>query len=74
MAPTDAELATQTLIEEGNFRFASFSASDAVTLVGRWVFSSNLSRYLDYSHILSRVSHYESDSAHRLATPEAKVW
>jgi len=33
MAPTDAELATQTLTEEGNYRFPSFSASDAVTLV-----------------------------------------
>ncbi|KAF9468906.1 hypothetical protein BDZ94DRAFT_1152837 [Collybia nuda] len=32
MGPTDAELATQTLSEEGSFRFASFSASDAVTL------------------------------------------
>jgi len=32
MAPTDAELATQTLTEEGNYRFPSFSASDAVTL------------------------------------------
>lgn len=33
MAPTDAELATQALSEEGNFRFQSFSAADAVTLV-----------------------------------------
>ena len=33
MTPTDAEVATQTLIEEGSFRFTSFSASDAVTLV-----------------------------------------
>jgi len=33
MIPTDAELATQTLTEEGSFRFATFSASDAVTLV-----------------------------------------
>jgi len=32
MTPTDAEIATQTLAEEGSFRFASFSASDAVTL------------------------------------------
>jgi len=32
MTPTDAEVATQTLIEEGGFRFSSFSASDAVTL------------------------------------------
>jgi len=32
MTPTDAEIATQTLTEEGGFRFASFSASDAVTL------------------------------------------
>lgn len=33
MYPTDAELATQTLAEEGSYRFPSFSASDAVTLV-----------------------------------------
>ncbi|KAG6866501.1 hypothetical protein C0991_003045 [Blastosporella zonata] len=33
MAPSDAELATQALAEEGNFRFPSFSAADAVTLV-----------------------------------------
>ncbi|KAG6833840.1 hypothetical protein H0H87_011774 [Tephrocybe sp. NHM501043] len=32
MAPSDAELATQALSEEGNFRFPSFTASDAVTL------------------------------------------
>lgn len=32
MAPSDAELATQTLNEEGSIRFPSFSASDAVTL------------------------------------------
>lgn len=33
MHPTDAELATQALAEEGKYRFPSFSASDAVTLV-----------------------------------------
>ena len=33
MYPTDAELATQTLAEESSYRFPSFSASDAVTLV-----------------------------------------
>jgi len=33
MAPSDAELATQCLTEEGNYRFTTFSASDAVTLV-----------------------------------------
>ncbi|KAG5716061.1 hypothetical protein E4T56_gene10797 [Termitomyces sp. T112] len=32
MAPSDAELATHALSEEGSFRFPSFSASDAVTL------------------------------------------
>ncbi|KAF9482028.1 hypothetical protein BDN70DRAFT_911977 [Pholiota conissans] len=32
MHPTDAELATQALAEEGKYRFPSFSASDAVTL------------------------------------------
>lgn len=32
MAPSDAELATQCLTEEGNYRFTTFSASDAVTL------------------------------------------
>ncbi|CAA7260259.1 unnamed protein product [Cyclocybe aegerita] len=32
MPPSDAELATQTLTEEGNYKFASFSANDAVTL------------------------------------------
>jgi len=32
MAPTDAELAAQALAEETNFRFPSFSSSDAVTL------------------------------------------
>ncbi|KAF8974683.1 hypothetical protein BDZ97DRAFT_1911842 [Flammula alnicola] len=32
MPPTDAELATQTLTEEGRYRFQSFSASDAVML------------------------------------------
>ncbi|KAJ8086334.1 hypothetical protein PM082_005157 [Marasmius tenuissimus] len=32
MAPSDGELATQTLSDEGSYRFASFSASDAVTL------------------------------------------
>lgn len=32
MPRTDAELATQTLQEEGNYRFTSFSSSDAVTL------------------------------------------
>lgn len=33
MAPSDAELANHTLSEEGTYRFPSFSASDAVTLV-----------------------------------------
>ncbi|KAK7060215.1 hypothetical protein VNI00_000980 [Paramarasmius palmivorus] len=32
MAPSDSELAAQTLNEEGSYRFPSFSASDAVTL------------------------------------------
>ena len=32
MAPSDAEIATQTLNEEGSIRFPSFSSSDAVTL------------------------------------------
>ncbi|KAJ7162537.1 hypothetical protein C8R43DRAFT_1062733 [Mycena crocata] len=32
MAPTAAEIASQTLIEEGSCRFQSFSANDAVTL------------------------------------------
>jgi len=31
--PTEAELAQQALAEEGKYRFASFDASDAVTLV-----------------------------------------
>ena len=33
MSPTDAELATQALTEEGNYRFPAFTAADAVTLV-----------------------------------------
>lgn len=33
MPPSDAELATQALVEEGKYRFPSFSSSDAVTLV-----------------------------------------
>lgn len=33
MAPTDADLATQALAEEGNYRFPAFDAADAVTLV-----------------------------------------
>ncbi|EIW82490.1 hypothetical protein CONPUDRAFT_103716 [Coniophora puteana RWD-64-598 SS2] len=32
ISPSDAELASATLIEEGTYRFPSFSASDAVTL------------------------------------------
>jgi len=32
MLPTAAELASQTLVEEGSYRFPSFSAADAVTL------------------------------------------
>ncbi|KAF8738175.1 hypothetical protein AX14_011592 [Amanita brunnescens Koide BX004] len=32
MAPSDAELATQALAEEGNYRFPAFDAADAVTL------------------------------------------
>ncbi|PSR73488.1 hypothetical protein PHLCEN_2v10780 [Hermanssonia centrifuga] len=32
VAPTDAELATQTLNEESSYRFPSFTANDAVTL------------------------------------------
>ncbi|KAJ7937352.1 hypothetical protein B0H13DRAFT_1945485 [Mycena leptocephala] len=32
MLPTAAEIASQTLVEEGSCRFPSFSASDAVTL------------------------------------------
>ncbi|KAL0949126.1 hypothetical protein HGRIS_009210 [Hohenbuehelia grisea] len=32
MAPTDADLASKTLEDEGSYRFPSFSASDAVTL------------------------------------------
>ncbi|KAF8631236.1 hypothetical protein AX15_002565 [Amanita polypyramis BW_CC] len=32
MVPTDAELATQALAEEGSYRFPSFTAADAVTL------------------------------------------
>ena len=38
MPPTDADLATQTLSEEGSYRFSSFSASDAVTLVSLKIF------------------------------------
>ncbi len=34
MTQTDAELATLSLQEERDYRFTSFSASDAVTLVG----------------------------------------
>ncbi|KAG9219292.1 hypothetical protein CCMSSC00406_0001702 [Pleurotus cornucopiae] len=34
MPPTDAEIATQVLADEYSYRFPSFSASDAVTLVG----------------------------------------
>ena len=33
-APTDADLAAQCLIDEGTYRFPSFDANDAVTLVG----------------------------------------
>lgn len=33
MPPTDAEIATQVLADEYSYRFPSFSASDAVTLV-----------------------------------------
>ena len=32
MIPSDADIANQTLKEEGSYRFSSFSASDAVTL------------------------------------------
>ncbi|KAF5322309.1 hypothetical protein D9619_001043 [Psilocybe cf. subviscida] len=32
MSPSDADLATQALSEEGKYRFPSFNASDAVTL------------------------------------------
>lgn len=32
MAPSDAELANQCLVEERNYRFSSFDASDALTL------------------------------------------
>jgi len=32
MIPSDAEIASQALNEEGSYRFPSFSASDAVTL------------------------------------------
>ncbi|KAF4619115.1 hypothetical protein D9613_005404 [Agrocybe pediades] len=32
MPPTDADLAAQTLLEEGSYRFQSFNSSDAVTL------------------------------------------
>lgn len=33
MAPSDAELATDTLTEEGKYHFSTFTASDALTLV-----------------------------------------
>lgn len=46
MAPTDADLATQTLTEEGSYRFASFSASDAVTLVRSFAFHYYISQYI----------------------------
>lgn len=40
--PTDVDIATQTLSEEGSYRFSSFSASDAVTLVSFNIFMSSL--------------------------------
>lgn len=48
MPPSDAELATQTLAEEGSCRFPSFSASDAVTLVSPYllVYKSAIVEYL----------------------------
>jgi len=42
MPPTDADIATQTLSEEGNYRFSAFSASDAVTLVSFNMFMPSL--------------------------------
>ena len=33
MTPTDADLATQALADEGSLRFTLFSAAEAVTLV-----------------------------------------
>lgn len=62
MGPTDAELATQTLSEEGNFRFASFDASDAVTLVRL----SFLAKYTS-CHRHSRAFHFANGSVPPLA-------
>ncbi len=37
--PTDANLATQALSEEGTYRFHAFSADDAITLVRATIFN-----------------------------------
>ncbi len=49
MPPSDAELATQALTEEGLCRFPSFSASDALTLVRPY--------FLVFNFVMSNIGH-----------------
>ena len=71
MAPTDAELATQALAEEGSYRFPAFTAADAVTLVRR-------SRFLPDGDILKhtyiRAFLFENASGDHNDMEKAKGW
>lgn len=71
MTPTDAEIATQTLTEEGSFRFSSFSASDAVTLVRTSLYRCCPGRF---KIIFPRAFLYESAFVQHLVILEARVW
>ena len=70
MAPTDAELATQALAEEGNYRFPAFDAADAVTLVSFTRASSG--DVLNYAP--ARAFPSESASGHHSGMQKEKEW
>lgn len=70
MAPSDAELATQALAEEGNYRFPAFDAADAVTLVSFTRASSG-----DVlNHAPARAFPFESVSGHHSDMQKEKAW
>jgi hypothetical protein len=65
MTPTDAEVATQSLIEEGSFRFTSFSASDAVTLVSSTTCRCRSDRFkIEFPKGLSLRKRFRATSRH----------
>lgn len=69
MPPSNGEIATQVLNDEGTYRFSSFSASDAITLVR--ILSDQISIPLT---AFPRAFLSERDFERRPDTQRGKVW